>query len=702
MQAFYSKYLKRFLFVFALLVLVVSMAQAQDNVLVPGSTLTGTLDEQNRAQVYTFNGSEGQTVSFVISGETGLQVVLLVTDAAGQQLLQYADDQPSGPDTTPEITLPAAGVYYVTVFALPDSELTEGTFQLALVTEGGAAILPEQTGVTPEPALVFVQPTQIITTNGLQVALTWDTVADMNLQVRDPNGETLYWDSTSTSNGGSFGFDTNGLCQVTTADAPTERATWPAGGLPTGSYEILVFYRQSCDNSSSPVSFTLTVNFNGQALTPVTGSLTPPLANEDSVFIASFDVATDGSVAQGDSGVYVLETLPAALSDIRAGARPVQLDTPVSGSIVNEQPFQAYAFEGQEGQFITASMTATAGSLDTLLILLDPDGNRISFNDDVAFGITDSVIRDTRLQTSGTYTLIASRYGKEIGGTEGNYVLTVSLGTSASIPQAVLDLGLPQGSIEVSLVWNTLADLQLLVSDPARASVYDDIPRVDSGGQLVLAGNVGCGIATTAVPVSYIYWPEGLARAGTYEIEVWYQSECQQTAPVTFTLSIEVNGRVVFSDTANPLFNDRYITHFTINPDGTVAAGPGGIVGGAEQVDFQDALASAPAITPGQPVVGEITQDDYFDVYVLDGLEGDVVTIGMTQVSGTLDTRLLLLAPNGVQVAENDDVVLGEDTNSVISQYTLTADGRYIILATRYGLQFGGTVGEYRLLVSPQ
>jgi hypothetical protein len=171
---------------------------------------------------------------------------------------------------------------------------------------------------------------------------------------------------------------------------------------------------------------------------------------------------------------------------------------------------------------------------------------------------------------------------------------------------------------------------------------------------------------------------------------------------VTFTLSIEVNGRVVFSDTANPLFNDRYITHFTINPDGTVAAGPGGIVGGAEQVDFQDALASAPAITPGQPVVGEITQDDYFDVYVLDGLEGDVVTIGMTQVSGTLDTRLLLLAPNGVQVAENDDVVLGEDTNSVISQYTLTADGRYIILATRYGLQYGGTVGEYRLLVSPQ
>ena len=165
-------------------------------------------------------------------------------------------------------------------------------------------------------------------------------------------------------------------------------------------------------------------------------------------------------------------------------------------------------------------MTATAGSLDTQLILLDPSGSRIDFNDDLAFGITDSAIRDRLLQVSGTYTLIATRYGKEIGGTEGNYVLSVTLGSAASVPQAVLDLGLAQGAIEVSLVWNTPADMQLLVSDPTRASVYDDIPTIASGGQLLAAGNVGCRLPTSATPVSYVYWPDGLARAGTYEIEV--------------------------------------------------------------------------------------------------------------------------------------------------------------------------------------
>jgi hypothetical protein len=104
MQGFYSKHLNRLLLALVLLVGVVSLVQAQDNVLVPGSTVTGTLDTQNRALVYTFSGTEGQAVSFVITGETGLQLGLLVTDSVGQTLLQFVDDQPSGPDTTDEIT----------------------------------------------------------------------------------------------------------------------------------------------------------------------------------------------------------------------------------------------------------------------------------------------------------------------------------------------------------------------------------------------------------------------------------------------------------------------------------------------------------------------------------------------------------------------------------------------------------------------
>jgi hypothetical protein len=89
---------------------------------------------------------------------------------------------------------------------------------------------------------------------------------------------------------------------------------------------------------------------------------------------------------------------------------------------------------------------------------------------------------------AGQYTIIATRYGQELGGTQGNYTLTLT-GPTGDIPPEVLALNLPTGDIEVTLLWNTLADLQLLVRDPSLDSVFDDTPSVPSGGRLVAAGN---------------------------------------------------------------------------------------------------------------------------------------------------------------------------------------------------------------------
>ena len=133
--------------------------------------------------------------------------------------------------------------------------------------------------VTPDTvnATSFVAPIDVLMQSGISVTLTWDADVDMNLNVRDPLGNQLYWDSRTSPIGGTFGFDANGLCEVI-SDSPVETANWAAGFLPTGSYEVLVYYRQSCVTPAQPVAFTLQVAVNGQNLPPVTGTLTPPAA----------------------------------------------------------------------------------------------------------------------------------------------------------------------------------------------------------------------------------------------------------------------------------------------------------------------------------------------------------------------------------------------------------------------------------------
>jgi hypothetical protein len=69
----------------------------------------------------------------------------------------------------------------------------------------------------------------------------------------------------------------------------------------------------------------------------------------------------------------------------------------------------------------------------------------------------------------------------------------------------------------------------------------------------------------------------------------------------------------------------------------------------------------------------------------------------MQATSGTLDPTLFLIGPDGAQIAQNDDAVANEDTNSLIDDFTLPEDGQYIIIASHFGALYGGTTGVYSL-----
>ncbi len=706
------------LFFFVLLcTLVLSLppvfSQDETRVLSPGINVSDTLSSDNGASSYVFDATAGTTATITVVATEGQSLGLLLSDADGNSVAQAVDSDGLGAVQIENVLLANNGRYFVVVYSAPNAEgdnaysITLAVNEIAEPAEATPAPTEapaEATEVPQDTTSTEAIPEQVLIGGGIQVSLNWTGAADMNLQVRDPSGETLYWDSRATTNGGSFGFDANGLCEVITED-PTETATWQPGFLPTGSYEILVFYREVCDTGVASVPFTVSVSVDGTEAGSVDGVLLPPVQAQDSVYLTRFVVDGDGQATVGTGGVYPdssLNLLPTAFDIATDTPSAIERDIPVVGEVTNDQPFVTYSFTGTAGEIVSIDMQAQGPNLDTLLQVVDGTGALVGVNDDSGQS-TNSFIANLRLLNDGVYTIVATRYGKGLGGTEGQFQLALS-GPSSDVAPELTEFQLPQGDIEVTLLWNTTADLQLLVRDPVGEAVFDDVPFINSGGTLQENGNVNCVPAETITPISYTYWPIGRIRPGTYEVEVWYQNACSDVPPPTeFTLVIEVAGETIKVERQVPLLDQRYVTNFTIDPSGTGIAGEGGFLGGSETLPYQTEIDSALTLTSGQPVTGVITPSNTFDVYSFDGVTGETVTISMAASSQTLDTKLFLISPSGIELVENDDgdpVLLGatgRTTDSIISEVLLPENGPYTILATRFGTVYGGTIGGYTL-----
>ena len=184
---------------------------------------------------------------------------------------------------------------------------------------------------------------------------------------------------------------------------------------------------------------------------------------------------------------------------------------------------------------------------------------------------------------------------------------------------------------------------------------------------------------------------------------MWFQSDCGNTIDaVNAQLYVTLNGQEIFTAATSPQLNERYLTSFTIAPDGTATPGLGGIIRGVDDLDYMGELEDAIAVEADAPVNGSITPENMYDVYTVTAAAGDVITVAMNATSGTLDPSLYLIGPSGTLVAQNDDAVAGENRNSLIANLTLPENGQYIIIATHFGGLYGGTTGTYQLTYSQQ
>lgn len=111
------------------------------------------------------------------------------------------------------------------------------------------------------------------------------------------------------------------------------------------------------------------------------------------------------------------------------------------------------------------------------------------------------------------------------------------------------------------------------------------------------------------------------------------------------------------------------------------------------------AMAQTGSLAYGETVTGQISDDESLQSWEFEGQAGEIITITMEAINladGGLDSYLQLLDPDGSVIAENDDAS-NATINATISSFPLTEDGTYTIIATRFGLGVGTSVGEYEL-----
>lgn len=331
----------------------------------------------------------------------------------------------------------------------------------------------------------------------------------------------------------------------------------------------------------------------------------------------------------------------------------------VDGRLDGATPTAAYSFDGLRGEYLRIALRVTRGDLDATLALFAPDGSLVLQRDDSPDG--DTLTVQFRLTASGVHRLVAARFGHGRGTTAGDFTLSIDrVGVSAESGSA-LRFG--------DTVANSITDEQHEVYYSLRARRGDLITlsmRLDSGNldpllQIVDAnrrilvenddfeGNPDARIERWLVPDDAQY----LIVAGRY-------GGAAGTTTGTFLLTV-----------------DRV---------------PESALGNTPQ--------AAVRLFPGQPDERAVTAERSAIWYVFEARADDLITLSMNRVDGTLDPFLVLLNADLQELATHDDIVDGQQRDSLIAGYRIPADGLYYVQATRFERTAGTTIGRFRLTLT--
>lgn len=230
-----------------------------------GETLAQELDHaSNRIDFWTFSGEAGDVVRIAMMSDdldAYLEVVL------GNEPVDSDDDSGEGYNALiDELTLRESGAYTI----LAETLTGNGRYTLTLELIDRVAPPEEPTDEPDDEDVPEV--VEEVGTGDVQITLLWDSEADLDLHVFDPDGTEIYHGEPEAANGGQLDVDANYPCSVATS-SPVENVFWPPGEAPRGSYVVWIEYWSGCDTGRDEQSYELIVRLDGEVYERQTGTI---------------------------------------------------------------------------------------------------------------------------------------------------------------------------------------------------------------------------------------------------------------------------------------------------------------------------------------------------------------------------------------------------------------------------------------------
>ncbi len=696
-----------------------------DTPLTYGSTVTGVIEGSTYRIPYNFEGNAGDRIVIEmndVDDTRKLDAYLILTDETGEVLAENDDVDLNSTDSRIEFELPADGTYTIVATRYAEADgLSEGNFELSLALADQTVDIPD-TSVLEYGSSV----TGTISDETFEVLYTFegragDTITiEMNaaesgnldplLSLLNAEGEVVAenddFDLNSTDSRIEFELPADGTYTVVATRYSG------ANGVSEGEFTLslqaddTVVVQPSDDSIEAGTTIDGTIDddnfevlytFEGTAGEQVTiqleatdGNLDPYLVllGPDGEIVAEND---DINFAQGnynaaieaftlpETGTYTVVAtrfngqigttdgdFVLTLSETTTVATPttasIDYEETLTGTIDDTTYEYRFEFQGNRSDAVTITMNATSGDLDTYLMLEDSDGNLLDLNDDVDLTSQDlnSAIESYSLPESGTYVIVATRFDGEFGTTSGDFELILTLTDGRPLDTAA--------TLEYQDTVSGTIDNQNFEEQYSFTGRAGDLITIDMS-----AGDGNLDTSLTLIG------PNGDELITNDDIDL----ENTDSAIVDFVLPETGTYTIVATRYAGAsgLSEGDYTLSLT---SADVAIAGGGATGAS--------------INYGDSVVGTISSDNLDDRYSFDGAAGDIITIEMDRTDGDLDAYISLLDADGNELAFNDDnIKTGFNQDAAILSFKLPEDGTYTIVATRYGVFYGPSSGDYEL-----
>lgn len=346
----------------------------------------------------------------------------------------------------------------------------------------------------------------------------------------------------------------------------------------------------------------------------------------------------------------------------------VTYESPVQGNVTPNRWRNLYTLQAPGADVIGIQVERTSGTYLPYIELLDANGGVISSGYGYGTDTGDfAEIEEIQLPAAGRYSVMVGRGSGFDGATVGGFSLTVTL-LGAGEDNPVLTGNPPsEASYDTPLagelshsIW--YQDWTLNAASTDRISLT--VTR--TGGNLMpritLLGGSGQELYTAYEDDTYaqaILDDYSFDVAGTFTIRVW-----------------RVNGKTG----ATTGTYDLVVT----------------LEGAGEDAETMQGFTGA--ITKGEPVQGEITNERWADTWTYEGVSGEVIDIAVERTGGTLVPLLEVQDANGQPITS---AYVGDAGNQAsITRFTVPGNGQYRIVVLRLSEQDGATTGEFSLTIT--